>query len=74
MNTKKHRITFLALFLKLLKPGGRAAVIVPDGVVFKSSKANKEIRRILVEDHKLDAVISLPSGYLNPMLVLVLLF
>jgi type I restriction enzyme M protein len=57
---------FLALFLRLLKPGGRAAVIVPDGVLFGSSKAHKELRRMLVEDHKLDGVVSLPSGVFRP--------
>jgi len=49
-----------------LKPGGRAAVIVPDGVLFGSSKAHKELRRMLVEDHKLDGVVSLPSGVFRP--------
>src|SRR5690606_4255983 len=48
------------------KPGGRAAVIVPDGVLFGSSKAHKALRRMLVEDHKLDGVISLPSGAFKP--------
>ena len=57
---------FLALFLRLLKPGGRAAVIVPDGVLFGSSKAHKELRRMIVEEQKLDAVISLPSGCFKP--------
>src|SRR6185312_1519854 len=52
--------------LRLLKPGGRAAVIVPDGVLFGSSKAHKELRRVLVEDQKLDAVVSLPSGVFRP--------
>ena len=66
VKTKNTELLFLALFLKLLKPGGRAAVIVPDGVLFKSNKANKEIRRILVEDQKLDAVVSLPSGVFKP--------
>lgn len=66
VKTKNTELIFLALFLKLLKPGGRAAIIVPDGVLFKSSKANKEIRRILVEEQKLDAVISLPSGVFKP--------
>jgi len=56
----------MALFLKLLKPGGRAAVIVPDGVLFGNSKAHKEIRRMLVEEQKLEAVISLPSGVFKP--------
>ena len=56
----------MALFLKLLKPGGRAAVIVPDGVLFGSSTAHKATRRMLVENHKLDAIIKLPSGVFRP--------
>ncbi|KXK62537.1 DNA methyltransferase [Micromonospora rosaria] len=66
VKTKKTELLFLALFLRLLKPGGRAAVIVPDGVLFGSSKAHKELRRILVEDQKLDAVVKLPSGTFKP--------
>ena len=66
VKTKKTELLFLALFLRLLKTGGRAAVIVPDGVLFGSSKAHKELRKILVEDQKLDAVISLPSGVSKP--------
>ena len=66
VKTKKTELLFLALFLRLLKPGGRAAVIVPDGVLFGSSKAHKELRRMLVEDQKLDAVISLPTGAFRP--------
>jgi len=66
VKTKKTELLFLALFLRLLKPGGRAAVIVPDGVLFGSSKAHKELRRILVEDQKLDAVVKLPSGVFKP--------
>lgn len=66
VKTKKTELLFIALFLRLLKTGGRAAVIVPDGVLFGSSKAHKEIRRLLVEDHKLDAVIKLPSGVFRP--------
>jgi type I restriction enzyme M protein len=66
VKTKKTELLFLALFLRLLKPGGRAAVIVPDGVLFGSSKAHKELRRMIVEDQKLDAVISLPSGAFKP--------
>ncbi len=66
VKTKKTELLFLALFLKLLKPGGRAAVIVPEGVMFGSSKAHKELRRILVEDQKLDAVVKLPSGVFRP--------
>jgi len=66
VKTRKTELLFLALFLRLLRTGGRAAVIVPDGVLFGSSKAHKELRRMLVEDHKLDAVISLPSGVFRP--------
>jgi type I restriction enzyme M protein len=66
VKTKKTELLFLALFLRLLKPGGRAAVIVPDGVLFGSSKAHKELRRILVEEQKLDAVVSLPGGVFKP--------
>jgi type I restriction enzyme M protein len=66
VKTKKTELLFLALFLRLLKPGGRAAVIVPDGVLFGSSKAHKELRRVLVEDQKLDAVVSLPGGAFKP--------
>jgi type I restriction enzyme M protein len=65
-NTTKTELLFLALFLRLLKAGGRAAVIVPDGVLFGSSKAHKSIRKELVEKHKLDAVISMPSGVFKP--------
>ena len=64
--TKKTELLFLALFLRLLKPGGRAAVVVPDGVLFGSTKAHKQLRRILVEDHKLDGIVSLPSGVFKP--------
>ena len=64
--TKKTELLFLALFLKMLKVGGRAAVIVPDGVLFGSSKAHKDIRRELVENHRLEAVISMPSGVFKP--------
>jgi type I restriction enzyme M protein len=66
VKTKKTELLFLALFLRLLKPGGRAAVIVPDGVLFGSSKAHKALRRMIVEEQKLDAVISLPSGCFKP--------
>ncbi len=64
--TKKTELLFLALFLRLLKPGGRAAVIVPDGVLFGSTKAHKELRRLLVEEQKLDGVVSLPGGVFKP--------
>ena len=66
VKTKKTELLFLALFLRLLKTGGRAAVIVPDGVLFGSSKAHKDLRTALVEKQKLDAVISLPSGVFKP--------
>ena len=66
VKTKKTELLFLALFLKLLKPGGRAAVIVPDGVLFGSSTAHKALRKTLVEDQKLDAVVKLPSGVFRP--------
>ncbi|MFB8004786.1 N-6 DNA methylase [Nocardia sp. NPDC056000] len=66
VKTKKTELLFLALFLRLLKPGGRAAIIVPDGVLFGSTKAHKELRTMLVEDHKLDAVVKLPSGVFKP--------
>ena len=66
VKTKKTELLFLALFLRLLKIGGRAAVIVPDGVLFGSSKAHKDLRRMLVEENKLDAVIKLPSGVFRP--------
>ena len=62
VKTKKTELLFLALSIRLLKPGGRAAVIVPDGVLLGSSKTHKELRRLLVEEQKLDAVVSLPGG------------
>lgn len=64
--TKKTELLFLALFLRLLKPGGQCACIVPDGVLFGSSKAHKVIRKELVENHQLRAVISMPSGVFKP--------
>ncbi|MGV3774109.1 MAG: type I restriction-modification system subunit M [Verrucomicrobiales bacterium] len=66
VKTKKTELLFLALFLRLLKPGGRAAVIVPDGVLFGSSNAHKTLRKMLVEEQKLDAVVKLPSGVFRP--------
>lgn len=65
-NTKKTELLFLALFLRMLKKGGRCACIVPDGVLFGSSKAHQSIRRELVENHQLRAVISMPSGVFKP--------
>ncbi len=64
--TKKTELLFISLFLKQLKPGGRCACIVPDGVLFGSSKAHQELRRTLVEEQKLDAIISMPSGVFKP--------
>ncbi len=64
--TKKTELLFLILFLKMLKIGGRCACIVPDGVLFGSSKAHKAIRRELVEENRLEAVISMPSGVFKP--------
>lgn len=62
----KSELLFLALFLRLLKVGGRCACIVPDGVLFGSSKAHRNIRRALVEQHCLHAIISLPAGVFRP--------
>ncbi|KJD31247.1 N-6 DNA methylase [Tamlana nanhaiensis] len=64
--TKKTELLFLALMLRMLKTGGRAAVIVPDGVLFGSSTAHKNIRKELVENQQLQAVISMPSGVFKP--------
>jgi type I restriction enzyme M protein len=67
VKTKKTELLFLALILRMLKnPGGRAATIVPDGVLFGSNKAHRGIRQILVDKNQLDAVISLPSGVFKP--------
>lgn len=64
--TKKTELLFMTLFLKALKVGGRCASIVPDGVLFGSSKAHKSIRRELVENNRLEAIISMPSGVFKP--------
>ncbi|MEW8496300.1 MAG: class I SAM-dependent DNA methyltransferase [Candidatus Thiodiazotropha taylori] len=64
--SEKTELLFLALILRMLQPGGRAAVIVPDGVLFGSTKSHKKIRETLVENHKLQAVISMPSGVFKP--------
>ncbi|MBW4532645.1 MAG: type I restriction-modification system subunit M [Pleurocapsa minor HA4230-MV1] len=66
ISTTKTELLFLPLFLRLLKIGGRSAVIVPDGVLFGSSNAHKSIRKTLIENHKLDGVISMPSGVFKP--------
>lgn len=65
-NTKKTELLFLALFLRMLKKGGRCACIVPDGVLFGSSKAHQAMRKELIENHILQAVISMPSGVFKP--------
>ncbi len=64
--TKKTELLFLALFLRMLKIGGRCACIVPDGVLFGSSTAHKSIRKEMIENHRLEAVISMPSGVFKP--------
>lgn len=64
--TKKTELLFLALFLRTLKKGGRCASIVPDGVLFGSSNAHKSIRKEIVENHQLQAIISMPSGVFKP--------
>lgn len=64
--TKKTELLFLALFLRILKKGGRAAVIVPDGVLFGSSTAHKQIRKEIIDNNRLEAVISMPSGVFKP--------
>lgn len=66
VKSKKTELLFLGLILRMLQVGGRAAVIVPDGVLFGSSKAHQQIRRTIVEDHQLQAVISMPSGVFKP--------
>ena len=65
-STKKTELLFLALFVRMLKTGGRCACIVPDGVLFGSSKAHKDIRKEIVENQRLKAVISMPSGVFKP--------
>ena len=64
--TKKTELLFLALFLRMLRVGGRCACIVPDGVLFGSSTAHKDIRKALIEENRLEAVISMPSGVFKP--------
>jgi type I restriction enzyme M protein len=65
-NTKKTELLFVALFLRMLRKGGRCSCIVPDGVLFGTSKAHKSLRKELVENHHLRAVISMPSGVFKP--------
>jgi type I restriction enzyme M protein len=64
--TKKTELLFLALFLRMLKIGGRCACIVPDGVLFGSSTAHKAIRKEIIENNRLEAVVSMPSGVFKP--------
>ncbi len=64
--TKKTELLFLALFLRMLKVGGRCACIVPDGVLFGSSTAHKAIRKEIIENNRLEAVVSMPSGVFKP--------
>lgn len=65
-NTTKTELLFIALFLRMLKKGGRCACIVPDGVLFGTTKAHRSLRKELIENHKLQAVISMPSGVFKP--------
>ena len=65
-NTKKTELLFVALFIRMLRKGGRCACIVPDGVLFGTTKAHKALRKELVENHHLQAVISMPSGVFKP--------
>ena len=66
VKTKKTELLFLALILRMLDVGGRCAVIIPDGVLFGSSKAHQQIRQHIIAQHKLEAVISMPSGVFKP--------
>src|SRR5690606_16181715 len=66
VKTKKTELLFLALMLRALKTGGRCAVIVPDGVLFGSSNAHKQIREEIIGNNRLEGVISMPSGVFKP--------
>ncbi len=66
VKTKKTELLFIVLMLRMLKQGGRCAVVVPDGVLFGSSNAHKALRELLVEQHQLEAVIKLPAGVFKP--------
>lgn len=66
LKTKKTELLFPLLILRMLKLGGRAAVVVPDGVLFGSSKAHKGLRSILIDDNQLEGVIKLPAGVFKP--------
>lgn len=66
VSTTKTELLFLALMVRILKAGGRACVIVPDGVLFGTSNAHKDVRKLLIDKQKLEAVISMPSGVFKP--------
>ncbi|NQU63201.1 MAG: N-6 DNA methylase [SAR324 cluster bacterium] len=66
VKTKKTELLFVALIQRMLKPGGRSAIIVPDGVLFGSSKAHVSLRKLLVDDNQLEGIVSLPSGVFKP--------
>ena len=66
VQTKKTELLFLVLILRMLRTGGRSATIVPDGVLFGSSKAHVALRKLLVEDNQLEGIVSLPSGVFKP--------
>jgi type I restriction enzyme M protein len=66
VKTKKTELLFVAHILRSLKLGGRAAVIVPDGVLFGSSKAHQQLRKELIENNQLEGIVSLPSGVFKP--------
>jgi len=66
VKTKKTELLFVTLILRMLKMGGRSATVVPDGVLFGASKAHVALRKMLVDDNQLEAVISLPSGVFKP--------
>jgi type I restriction enzyme M protein len=66
VKTKKTELLFVALIERMLQVGGRSATIVPDGVLFGSSKAHVQLRQLLVDNNQLEAVISLPSGVFKP--------
>lgn len=66
VKTKKTELLFVALILRMLKLGGRAACIVPDGVLFGSSNAHRDLRKLLVDENQLEAVIAMPAGVFKP--------
>jgi type I restriction enzyme M protein len=66
VKTKKTELLFLILILRMLKQGGRCAVVVPDGVLFGSSGAHRELREMLIDQHQLEAVVKLPAGVFRP--------